>query len=412
MSKLRPYLADIASAIREKKGSSEPINAKDFSNEIRNIQSGAAPVVEEKDICFYDYDGTLLFSYTIAEAQALTELPTPKGHEGLVFQGWNWDYEDVIALDYPMDIGAMYITDDGKTRLYINVRTKVAMDVPLYFSQSVDRGVVIDWGDGTPTETIEGTGWLNTTHHYSDVGEYCISLDVVDNSVMYLGSNISNTSVLGLTNFNCPYTYVTYLEKVELGLRIGLKGNAFMQSNIKTINLPKDCKFDGAAFSYVSQLTALILPTETILTAAGKGSNQFANAYSIVVASLPKMSAATGGILNNCRNLLQFRFADSVQALSVNSYRGCHRIAEVVLPSSLTQIDGYAFGVANDMPSLRLLDCRRCKQIPTNQGNNTIPLEAIVVVPDALYDEWIVATNWSAIASQIMSASEYESIYS
>lgn len=39
MSKLRPYLADIASAIREKKGSSEPINAKDFSNEIRNIQS-------------------------------------------------------------------------------------------------------------------------------------------------------------------------------------------------------------------------------------------------------------------------------------------------------------------------------------------------------------------------------------
>lgn len=40
MSKLRPYLADIASAIREKKGSSEPINAKDFSNEIRSIQSG------------------------------------------------------------------------------------------------------------------------------------------------------------------------------------------------------------------------------------------------------------------------------------------------------------------------------------------------------------------------------------
>lgn len=30
-----------------------------------------------------------------------------------------------------------------------------------------------------------------------------------------------------------------------------------------------------------------------------------------------------------------------------------------------------------------------------------------VVVPDALYDQWIVATNWSTYASHIVKASEY-----
>ncbi len=62
MSKLRPYLADIASAIREKKGSSEPINAKDFSNEIRSIQSGG------DDDLAANVEGTILIANKIETA--------------------------------------------------------------------------------------------------------------------------------------------------------------------------------------------------------------------------------------------------------------------------------------------------------------------------------------------------------
>ena len=36
---------------------------------------GAAVSVPMKDVNFYDYDGTRLYSYTVAEAAALTELP-------------------------------------------------------------------------------------------------------------------------------------------------------------------------------------------------------------------------------------------------------------------------------------------------------------------------------------------------
>lgn len=405
---LHNYLQGIADAIKEKTGDAT-INAQDFASKIASIEVGGGEVVEveRKDVNFYDYEGTLLFSYTLEEAQALTELPTPKGHEGLVFQGWNWEYEDVIALDYPMDIGAMYITDDGKTRLYIKVRTKVATDVPLYFSQSVDRGVVIDWGDGTPAETIEGTGWLNTTHHYGNTGEYCISLDVAEECSLTLGSNQSNVSILGLVQNNNPLIYATYLDKVELGYRVGFTNTTFKLSPLSSIAISKDCVFNGAAFYTTSLLKTLVVPQSSIAS-NGNGASQAANAYSLEWVLLPKITNSSGNIVNNCRNLKYIRLAESIKALALNSLRGCYSISEILMPSSLTLLGEYALG---EMYSLRLLDFRRCQQIPTNQGNNTIPSDTIVVVPDELYDEWIIATNWSAIASQLMKASDYESIY-
>jgi hypothetical protein len=37
-----------------------------------------------------------------------------------------------------------------------------------------------------------------------------------------------------------------------------------------------------------------------------------------------------------------------------------------------------------------------------------IPSTCKIIVPDSLYDEWIVAANWSTFANQIVKASEYE----
>ena len=38
------------------------------------------------DVTFIDYDGSILYSYSLAEAQALTELPALPSHDGLVYQ--------------------------------------------------------------------------------------------------------------------------------------------------------------------------------------------------------------------------------------------------------------------------------------------------------------------------------------
>ena len=166
---------------------------------------GGSTVVEKvdmKDVNFYDYDGTLVASYTLAEAQALTALPDGPAHDGLTFQGWTWSLEDINALTRPMNVGAMYITDDGKTRLHIRIWDTARSLVPLRISQTVANGVTIDWGDGSATETLAGTGNVNTTHKYTAEGDYTITLDPADGCTLGFGDGSSSYCVMGSTNGN------------------------------------------------------------------------------------------------------------------------------------------------------------------------------------------------------------------
>ena len=176
-----------------------------------------------KDVNFYDYDGTLLYSYTIAEANLLTELPQPPTHDGLTFQGWNYSLESVQTATRRMDIGATYITSDGKTRLYISVpaNSEIGLppprnQVPLYFQQTVANGVTIDWGDSSPTETLPGTGGVSTTHTYETAGDFVISLNPVDGCELELGSGSVSTCVMGSTGNN-GRVYCNMLKRVEVG---------------------------------------------------------------------------------------------------------------------------------------------------------------------------------------------------
>lgn len=88
---------------------------------------------KESDINFWDYDGTLLYSWTLAELAKKTELPPLPSHDGLICQGWNWTLQDIKDAGRELDIGALYITDDGKTRLYVDVDTETWDDFVLNY---------------------------------------------------------------------------------------------------------------------------------------------------------------------------------------------------------------------------------------------------------------------------------------
>ena len=184
--------------------------------EIQAGGGGGTSTPTMKDVNFYDYDGTLVASYTLDDVQALTALPDGPTHAGLTFQGWNWTLEKVKALTRPMNVGAMYITDDGKTRLNIRIADKARSTVPLYFSQTVANGVNIDWGDGSASETLAGTGKVNTTHTYADVGDFTISLTVADGCELGLGYNYSSYCIMGSTGNN-GRVYCNMLQSVYVG---------------------------------------------------------------------------------------------------------------------------------------------------------------------------------------------------
>lgn len=77
------------------------------------------------------------------------------------------------------------------------------------------------------------------------------------------------------------------------------------------------------------------------------------------------------------------------------------------IPSGVTYISDYAFSYCTYM---LYYDFRNHESVPTLKNTNafsSIPSDCKIVVPDALYDEWIAATNWSTYAANIVKSSEF-----
>jgi hypothetical protein len=58
-------------------------------------------------------------------------------------------------------------------------------------------------------------------------------------------------------------------------------------------------------------------------------------------------------------------------------------------------------------------DFSALEAVPTLSTTNAfanIPSDCKIIVPDALYDEWIAATNWSTYASYIIKKSEWDAL--
>lgn len=102
----------------------------------------------KKQINFIDYDGTIVESYTKTEWQSVTALPSNPSHTGLTAQGWNWTKAQIDAqiTSVPSSdiwVGQMYITDNGKTRIYIHLEEG---RLHPYLGICPNGTVVVDWG--------------------------------------------------------------------------------------------------------------------------------------------------------------------------------------------------------------------------------------------------------------------------
>lgn len=221
---------------------------------VENVQDGgggASPSAKWNYVTFIDYDGSVLYSYSLEEAQALTELPAFPTHDGLVCQGWNWTLDAIKVLNRPVTVGAMYITDDGATRLHIRIATIGRMTVPLYIGQTVANGVSIDWGDGSTAETLAGTGNVNTSHTYADPGDYVISLMPEDGCTLSFGSNSDQYCVMGSIEENGK-VYCNMLQDVQVGAGVTSIGDYafFYCYSLASVTIPDSVTSIGDAAFY------------------------------------------------------------------------------------------------------------------------------------------------------------------
>ena len=173
------------------------------------------------DITFYDYDGTIVTSWTLAELATKTALPDYPSHEGLTCQGWNWSLADLKTANRKMNVGAMYITDDGKTRIYIRLeegRTSPMLGV------CPNGTVTVDWGDGTTPDTLTGTDTMTIkwtpNHAYAAPGQYVITL-TVDGTMGFYGF-VSNSQYGTILRYSSGsdvrnHVYKNSVQKIEIG---------------------------------------------------------------------------------------------------------------------------------------------------------------------------------------------------
>ena len=314
---------------------------------------GGSSSASPNDVNFYDYDGTIVASYSLSEAQSLTALPEAPTHDGLTFQGWNYTLEKVNSFTCPMNVGAMYITDDGKTRLHIRIAAEGRMNVPLYISQTVANGVTIDWGDGSATETLARTGNVNTTHTYASIGDYTITLDPVDGCTLGLGNGSSSRCVMGSTSDN-GRVYCNFLKSVRIGDGV---------TSIGTY-----------AFNKCSSLASITIPDG--------------------------VTSISTYVFQNCYSLASITIPESVTNIDSYAFYYCPSLASITIPASVTSIGTYAFYNCSGMAEYHLKPTTPPTLSNTNAFTN-IPADCVIYVPQGCLEAYQNATNWATYASKM-----------
>ena len=314
-------LTKVASAIREKGGTSDLLVYPDgFVTAIGNIQTGGGttPGVPG-DITFYDYDGTIVTSWTLEELATKTALPDYPSHDGLICQGWNWSLADLKTTNRKMNVGAMYITDDGTTRIYIRLeegRTSPMLGV------CPNGTVTVDWGDGTTPDTLTGTSistvqWT-PNHAYTAPGEYVIKL-TVDGTMGFYGSYASEqySAILRYSSGSDGrnYVYRNSVRKIEIGSSVTSIGNY--------------------AFSSCYALASITIPNGVTRI----GDNALAACYTLASITIPNGVTSIGGrAFYNCYSAAFYDFSNhtSVPTLSnTNAFTGISADCQIRVPASL-----------------------------------------------------------------------------
>ena len=316
---------------------------------------GGSSSASPKDVNFYDYDGILVASYSLSEAQSFTVLPDGPTHDGLTFQGWNYTLEKVKAFTRPMNVGAMYITDDGKTRLRIRIAAEGRMNVPLYISQTVANGVTIDWGDGSATQTLAGTGNVNTTHTYASIGDYVITLDPADGCTLGFGDGSDSYCVMGSTGDNGK-VYCNMLQDVQVGIGVtSIINGAFSNCySIASITIPDGVTSIGNyAFQNCYSLASVTISDGV----TSIGDYTFNNCYSLASVTIPDSVTSIGDYaFNNCYSLASITIPDSVTSIGSYTFRYCYSLASVTIPDSVTSIGSYVFSSCYSLASVTIPD--------------------------------------------------------
>lgn len=387
----------------------------------------APPVSGEPgDITFYDYDGTIITSWSLEELASKAALPDLPSHTGLTCQGWNWSLTALKSLNSKMNVGANYITDDGKTRIYIHLEDGRLSPM---LGCAPNGTVTVDWGDGTRPDTLTGTSTstviFTPSHSYAAPGSYVITLTVSGTCTI---TGISSHSALlahSETVSNLDLPYLSAIEKVELGNSVGLGALSFNGCySLAEITIPlksgmgffQSCcslkayvMAPGANFRQVSQfqncsglkIFVFAEPSEYYKI----WGNAFRSCTALSELKFPnEIDISYGSAFYACRSIkaVRLRLSELNHEIGSASFYGCYSLASFKALGSISKINSQVF---YQCVGCAFYDFSECTAVPTLANANaftSIPADCEIRVPASLVSQWKAATNWSTYADHIV----------
>lgn len=351
-----------------------------------------------------DYDGTVIDEKYMHNNEIYT-LPQAPSHNGLVFQGWATSQQitdnQLIINDNNVMIGAVYTTSSGLNEFDIE------LTIPTGLSVTLNLDGTKDWGDGTSD--------TNTTHIYSDYGEYTIKCNGTtitsisasglfgqsSNAINYYLKNIRLATITTLTSYAFQYCYS--LNYVILSTTINNIGiytfqycfslnNLIFSNNITTIS--------SYAFQYCYSLVYIVIP----FSITGISSYLLRGCVALKNIVLPNSITTLGSYcFGSCSSIKNIVLPNSIKTFNSQNFNQCHSLKNILF---LTLTTSYPSNTFYDCQSIIDLDFTNYLTAPTAtaesfSGTHGLNEIAKIKVPFALYYNWI--TKWSFYEYSIIS---------
>ena len=380
-------------------------NADGYSSVEVSVSGGGVTPAPKKQINFIDYDGTILYSYTKAEINAMTsgsDLPANPSHTGLTAQGWNWTLAQIKAQltampDADVWVGQMYITSSGKTEIDVSFPDSARLSPTMTIA--VNGTVTVDWGDNTAADTVTGSSLTTrqaVPHTYASTGDYTIKITVSSGSFTFYGSSVY-TLLRKNTTSNENTVYANTIQAVRLGSGVTSIGNyAFYGCcSLASVTIPSGVTSIGTyAFNNCYSLASVTIPSEV----TSIGNNAFYYCYSLASVTIPSGVTSIGTYaFNNCYSLVSITIPSGVTSIGTYAFNNCSSLASVTIPSGVTSIGDNAFQNCYGVKEYHI----KPTSVPTAGTTifKNIVSDCVIYVPSAKLSDY--QTAWSAYSSYL-----------
>lgn len=326
-------------------------------------------------------------------------------------------------------------------------------------------GTIEEWSSSTfPTHTYttEGTYTIKRSTGYS-IPEFTLgALNVVEirysNTITvvyaYNLGNPTNLERIAIPSSVSSYNNYNYIQITNTKL----KQLTINPHNKSYSNIGNDINFAKSTISNNYYMIALAMPKSefnlyyyalacnTSLRYIYLNPNAYVYAYALSYnTSLKKVKIprlASIDVFCFCYNIEEFDWLTTNTSIPQSTFYECWGLKKIIIPDSVTSINASAFDCCKNVEYVKMSSVPTIKSgvfgfsnrknttyyqydncpgtrcyfdfsgytsVPTLESttafSDTYMIKAIVV-PDSLYDEWVVATNWSTFSSVIKKASE------